>query len=253
MTLGIALLLALASLAQPTAEPASAEARSSTAPVQEKCKAMVNDASGQPGYVDVKGLGVLPLSSSNGDFSLPPGAPTGIHAIACERESIVPAKGNYKVLMAGFPLFIYPRGGKRVLVLEIEDGKFQFEMFGGEMTAPEHEKVLEFLDTSARSTRNLDASDAGRSCSDNAECEGMCEPPPSAYVVDVPTEDPRFPGVVVSGTPVRRQIAKQGDAMVGVCSSKRYVVKSTCIPFVSHGRFVVPGPCEGIQRIPVIR
>lgn len=83
------------------------------------------------------------------------------------------------------------------------------------------------------------ATDAGKACSDNRECEGICKLPDDAYDVEPVGVDDM--GVVVE--PVRLlRIPKAGTPVTGICSAvRRDINEPNCIPYVREGKVALAG------------
>ncbi len=80
------------------------------------------------------------------------------------------------------------------------------------------------------------AKDAGKSCTDNRQCRGICEVPDSAYVSAVrsPARDPQLDNIKVKST--RKKVPTPGTPMRGVCSAERADDKATnCKNYISEG------------------
>ena len=65
-------------------------------------------------------------------------------AIQCGRESIVPAKYDYKVLQAGFPFLIVAPDG-RMLVMELFDGRLAVSAKVGDFTLTETSLIQAYV------------------------------------------------------------------------------------------------------------
>ena len=94
-------------------------------------------------------LHVLAQANVEGSFVLPASAPANTTSIECGRLSLVPAPGDYKVLLAGFVLSIVSPDG-RAGNLEMVKGKLQFRMIDGKMTNSEEKDVMLFLNEAQR-------------------------------------------------------------------------------------------------------
>jgi hypothetical protein len=95
---------------------------------------------------------------------------------------------------------------------------------GGEMVAY----------TMLKQTCQWPTSDAGKPCSDNRDCQGLCELPDSAYTVPAPSPDAL--GVSVQGTPLRR-IPDIGTPVAGVCSAQQIEIRTpNCGAYVANGK-----------------
>ena len=125
-----------ASLAAGGAEPA-APSRASL-PL-EKCGVVYAGVDGNLANMMLPSIHVIDLADAAA-FKLPADAPPNVKAVTCgRRDSLVPAKNDYKVLQAGFPFSIVNHG--RMATLTIAEGKVRFELQQGEMTADEKPKV----------------------------------------------------------------------------------------------------------------
>src|SRR5262245_12233454 len=74
--------------------------------VENACAVIARNDDGSLSSTQLDDLRVLEQTTKDGGFVLPASAPPGVEAIMCGRSSIVPALGDYKILLAGFPLFI---------------------------------------------------------------------------------------------------------------------------------------------------
>jgi len=77
----------------------------------------------------------------------PPGVKIG--GIMCLRDSLIPLPNDYKVLLAGYPLAIGDRGTghpEAMGILEVENGRLQFNMTTGKMTADQQARAQPRLD-----------------------------------------------------------------------------------------------------------
>ena len=79
--------------------------------------------------------------------------------------------------------------------------------------------------------------DAGKSCTDNDQCNGICETGKSLTKVDKVCDDKDCSDVVSWGTEL-------GQRLVGVCSKKQAGFKfQNCQPYVDNG-IIVFAPCN---------
>lgn len=80
--------------------------------------------------------------------------------------------------------------------------------------------------------------DAGRACTDDAQCQGLCVPGADAYgETGCSNED----GTIVCSKR-RRLLAREGDTLQGVCDSPRHDVNpANCRAHVVAGRLTVEG------------
>jgi hypothetical protein len=103
------------------------------------CSVVATSDSGAPVVVPLPSLHVIEATARDKPFVLPPDSPKHVTAIMCSRSSLVPARGDDKVLVAGYPLAIVSESssGRRVLWLELSDGQFQVSYDKGALTAEE--------------------------------------------------------------------------------------------------------------------
>ena len=110
----------------------------------ERCGVVHEPARGSVATKVVESIHVLDLPA-DADFKLPEDAPANVKAVQCGRDSIVPSRNDYKVLLAGFPLSIVARDG-RVAVLEASNGKLRLRSLEGKLTEAENAQLQVFLD-----------------------------------------------------------------------------------------------------------
>jgi len=139
-TLSLAAALCAATLA--TAAPAAASPR----PLRElRCDLMETGRAGRMTTIEAPNLHVLQQTAATGWFS--PDIPEGTSAILCGRSNILPAAHDDEVIALGLPLFIAETGsGRRLGVLEIEQGRFRFRMLEGQLNAEEQAEMDRRLD-----------------------------------------------------------------------------------------------------------
>ena len=97
---------------------------------------------------EMPSLHVLSATTGASAFTLPKDAPAKTEAIMCLRSTLIPAPDDFKVVLAGFPFFIGTLGEpakRRMLALEISDGRLQGRMVQGQLTARESEQLQERL------------------------------------------------------------------------------------------------------------
>jgi hypothetical protein len=141
MRIGIVLWAALAVVA---AAPAAA---APAAPTHETCAVMVPAGD----KVEQREAPGLKLLGTAGRLSAPP----GIKAVICDRDAIVPAEGDDRVLeQLSVPLYL--REGDRVAVLEMVVGRYQLRFVAGEIAPDEATAVQTALN--AFQTRQQQAS-----------------------------------------------------------------------------------------------
>lgn len=80
--------------------------------------------------------------------------------------------------------------------------------------------------------------DAGRACTDDAQCQGLCVPGADAYA-ETGCSNER--GVIVCSKR-RRLLARAGDTLQGVCAATRRDVQPThCAAHIVDGRLAIEG------------
>jgi len=109
----------------------------------EKCGVVYEDAKGKATSMVLPSVHVLDLTD-DATFTLPAEAPAKVTVVQCGRDTIVPQKNDYKVLVAGFPFAIIAEDG-RVLFLEIVDGQLQVQIKDGQFTEAEIPHLQAFL------------------------------------------------------------------------------------------------------------
>jgi hypothetical protein len=106
----------------------------------EKCSVITLEKNGAPKTSPMPALKVMEQTAKDGAFTLPRGAPKDVQAVMCKRSSILPAAHDYKVLKAGYTLYLSDDLG-RVAVLGIADGRVQLDMLDGAMTEAEQSEM----------------------------------------------------------------------------------------------------------------
>ncbi len=115
------------------------------------CGRMLKDASDKIASIDDPSLHIMEQTRAPGPF-VPGKAPPGqtLSAFYCVRSDIVPASNDYKVVQQGYPFAIYAMvdDEKRVLFLEIQDGRLQVRFSPGKpLPAETRDRLGKFLDT----------------------------------------------------------------------------------------------------------
>ena len=120
-----------------------APAAESVTIAESECYAMVQNGD-EVVSTRIPGLLVIERTGGEGPFSAPD-LPAGTSAIMCPRSSIVPAPNDWKVLEAGYPLFITenraPPESRRVGVLEVSQGQVRFRFVRGELADGEEARI----------------------------------------------------------------------------------------------------------------
>ena len=110
----------------------------------EKCSVITLESNGAPKTTPMPALKVMEQTAKDGAFTLPRGAPKEVQAVMCKRSSILPAAHDYKVLKAGYTLYLNDELG-RVAVLGIADGRVRLYMLDGAMTEAEQSEINPLL------------------------------------------------------------------------------------------------------------
>ena len=115
-------------------------------PSETFCRAVGAGPDGK--LVDLPGeVHVLTQVEGTGTFSV--AAPDGfkVQFIQCGRSDIVPAEGDYKVLLAGFSLYIVVSDPQRIGALSAPGGHISFQLIKGPpLTDDEAKRIGELLD-----------------------------------------------------------------------------------------------------------
>jgi hypothetical protein len=144
----IAFLLALLAAVEPAAQAATV--------VEGECAALVR-RDGEIVRQPMPGLRIIERTARAGPFAidLPPGA-----SIMCPRSSILPAPDDWKVLEAGYVLYIgetAPRDAeRRIGVLEVSQGQYRYRLIAGRLRedeVPLMQARLDHFQASARRAR----------------------------------------------------------------------------------------------------
>ena len=115
-------------------------------PVVEKC-GVITEVDGKSDSALLEGFRVSDLTVTDAPFKLPENAPDHVTVVECGRNSIVPEKNDYKVLLAGYVFAIVAPDG-RVLFLEIENGLLMVSVKEGKFTPEEIPKIQAFVNAS---------------------------------------------------------------------------------------------------------
>ncbi|WP_439633968.1 hypothetical protein [Glycocaulis sp.] len=111
------------------------------APALADCFAIPGEAGAQPTVIE--GFTVREATARPGPLQLPP-LPEGTGAILCDRDTVVPDRNDFKVLLAGLPLMI--RAGTpddpTVLSLGIQDGDYAIGVMMGSLTDQERTAII---------------------------------------------------------------------------------------------------------------
>lgn len=100
---------------------------------------------GKEAVVALPSLKVTELTTADGPFVMPADAPASVSAIQCWRESLIPTRNDYKVLKAGFTLFI-TAPENRTLALLLSDGQLTVSYDKDEMSSEEIQQIRRYVD-----------------------------------------------------------------------------------------------------------
>jgi hypothetical protein len=93
-------------------------------------------ATGSDGKIDaiLTGTRVLEPTRTSQAFSIT--LPKGYHdaSVRCDRSDLIPAENDWKVVRAGYPLFISDTATNQMIVLELDKGQFKAETIKGRPT-----------------------------------------------------------------------------------------------------------------------
>lgn len=115
------------------------------------CDIAVQDSEGAVSYMMSKDLEVLNFTAVNTHFRINEPDDLKVLAIKCYRTDIVPAENDYKVVEAGYRLYIAvaapgEEGADRISAIDKTDGKFHIRMAAGEMTKNEEKRAKKLTD-----------------------------------------------------------------------------------------------------------
>jgi hypothetical protein len=109
-------------------------------PTEMSCSVISRESNGALKTTPLDSLKVIEQTSKDGAFALPRGVPGNVQAVICKRSSVMPAAYDYKVLRAGYTLYMTD-DLERVAALGLVDGKVQFNMIDGAMTEAEQSQA----------------------------------------------------------------------------------------------------------------
>lgn len=109
-------------------------------PTEISCSVISSEDNGVPKTTPMDTLEVIEQTSKEGAFTLPRGVPKGVQAVICKRSSVMPAANDYKVLQAGYTLYVIDGLG-RVSALGLVDSEVKLNMLDGAMTEAEQSQA----------------------------------------------------------------------------------------------------------------
>ncbi len=123
---------------------AAAGAAVADEPTESSCTVISPEANGLPKTTAMDGLKVIEQTAKEGRFALPRGAPKDVQAVLCKRSTVVPATHDYKVLQAGFTLYLTDDLA-RMAALGLVDGQVRFNLLDGALTEAEQGQLARSL------------------------------------------------------------------------------------------------------------
>ena len=117
-------------------------------PQELACGRQLEDSSGQARLVTDPSLHILELTRAEEFSPPPPPLGTTLMAFFCLRSDIVPAANDWKIFQAEAPFLILADigGERRMLVLEMENGRLRVRTPSFSLTDGDRERVRAFLD-----------------------------------------------------------------------------------------------------------
>lgn len=110
-------------------------------PALANCFAIPGEAGAQPTLLE--GFAVREAAARPGPLQLPP-LPDGTAGILCDRNTVVPDRNDFKVLLRGMPLMI--RSGSpddpTVLSMGIDDGNYAISILMGSINDAERSAII---------------------------------------------------------------------------------------------------------------
>src|SRR5262249_24742118 len=133
------------------------DASAETPIVESSCSVLAQDISGDEREVPVPSLHVLKQAQAPGAFKLPPDAPPIVSGVLCVRSTLLPARSDYKVLLAGLRLVLVSGESaeqRRQLALAVDGGHIQAQYRADQLTAEERRALQARLDELQTSLQN---------------------------------------------------------------------------------------------------
>jgi hypothetical protein len=109
-------------------------------PTEISCSVIAREPNGAPSTTKMDDLKVMEQTARDGPFSLPRGAPKAVQAVLCKRSTVIPATHDYKVLQAGFTLYLTD-GLARMAAIGIVEGRVRLDMLDGALTESEQAQL----------------------------------------------------------------------------------------------------------------
>jgi hypothetical protein len=100
----------------------------------ERCRIIAETPDNPPKYVTADAPSMIQATESEKPFKIEMPGGYKAHSVMCGRLDIVPAPNDYKIVVAGYPLYILDIGvghPTRIGALEIVGGQFRFRMIEG--------------------------------------------------------------------------------------------------------------------------
>ena len=127
---------------------AANSALAQTEPQELACGRQLQDSSGQARLVTDPSLHILELTRAEEFSPPPPPLGTTLMAFFCLRSDIVPAANDWKIFQADAPFLILADigGERRMLVLEMENGRLRARTPSFTLADSDRERLKAFLD-----------------------------------------------------------------------------------------------------------
>ena len=113
--------------------------------LESSCSVLSQDLSGDERETPLPSLHVLKQTATPGPFKLPADAPPIVSGVLCVRSTLLPARGDYKVLLAGLRLVLASSDSpeqRRQLALAVDGGHIQAQ-YRAEQLTPEEKRALQ--------------------------------------------------------------------------------------------------------------
>jgi hypothetical protein len=113
--------------------------------LESACSVIAQDLSGAEREIPLPSLHVLKQTEMPGPFKLPADAPPIVSGVTCVRSSLLPARSDYKVLLAGLRLVLASSDApdqRRQLALAVDGGRIQVQYRADQLT-PQEKRALQ--------------------------------------------------------------------------------------------------------------
>lgn len=105
-------------------------------------------ATGPDGKIDavLDGMRVLEPTRTSPAFSITLPKGYRVASVRCDRSDLIPAENDWKVVRAGYPLFIHDTQFDRMIVIELDKGQFKLETIRGMPTQDQFNVLQKRMD-----------------------------------------------------------------------------------------------------------